>query len=195
MRSSRIPMSLLWPFFSAMPAPPGKDPRAPWRERSTSSPEELARNGIRVRAIGRLADLRPELRKRLDRIRRRTEQNDEMELAFALSYSGRAEITDAVRRIAHEVELGRLDPEAIDEKCVQEHLYAPELPEPDLLIRTGDELRISNFLLWQLAYTEIYVADRLWPDFTKQDLVQALLVYQERERRFGRTSAQVRGGG
>ena len=122
----------------------------------------------------------------------RTRSNDEMRLVFALSYGGRSEITDAVRAIARAVEQGQLEPEAIDEKCVQAHLYAPDLPEPDLLIRTGRELRLSNFLLWQVAYTELWKSDVLWPDFTKLDLVDALAAYQQRERRFGRTGAQAR---
>jgi undecaprenyl diphosphate synthase len=157
-----------------------------------SETEELVEQGIRVQAIGRTADLRPELRERVEELTRQTEHNDEMRLAFALSYSGRTEIVDAVRNVARAVEAGCLDPEAIDEKNVQQHLYAPDLPDPDLLIRTGDEHRISNFLLWQLAYTELYHTERLWPDFRKQDLVDAILFYQGRERRFGRTGAQVR---
>ncbi len=157
-----------------------------------SETDELVEQGIRVQAIGRLSDLSPELRQRLEELTRRTEHNDEMRLAFALSYSGRTEIVDAVRNIARAVEAGCVDPEAIDEKSVQNYLYAPDLPDPDLLIRTGDEHRISNFLLWQLAYTELYHTERLWPDFRKQDLVDALVAYQGRERRFGRTSSQVR---
>jgi undecaprenyl diphosphate synthase len=97
-----------------------------------------------------------------------------------------------VRGIARAVEAGRIDPEAIDEKCVQAHLYAPNLPDPDLLIRTGGEHRVSNFLIWQLAYTELWTSDALWPDFTKSHLVDALADYQQRERRFGRTGAQAR---
>ncbi|MEE8558118.1 MAG: polyprenyl diphosphate synthase [Myxococcota bacterium] len=156
--------------------------------------DELASNGIQVRAIGRLEELRPRLRRRLAALERRTEQNDEMRLTFALSYSGRAEIVDAVRQIARRVEAGQLEPDAIDEKTVAQSLYAPELPDPDLLIRTGVERRVSNFLLWQLAYTELYITDLLWPDFQKGDLVEALLAYQDRERRFGRTGAQIRAG-
>ena len=156
--------------------------------------DELHRNGIRVSAIGRLADLRPGLRKQLRDLTLRTKANDEMRLTFALSYGGRAEIVDAVRKLLGEVDAGVLDPEEIDEKSIRDHLYTPDLPDPDLLIRTAGEHRISNFLLWQLAYTELYVTPRLWPDFRKEDLVDALVAYQGRERRFGRTSAQVRGG-
>jgi undecaprenyl diphosphate synthase len=154
--------------------------------------EELVENGIRVNAIGRLHELEPALRRDLESLIQRTERHDQMWVTFALSYSGRTEIVDATRSIVRAVEAGVLDPSDIDEKCVQAHLYAPELPEPDLLIRTGQESRISNFLLWQMAYTELYVSASLWPDFGKQELVEALLAYQQRERRFGRTSAQLR---
>jgi undecaprenyl diphosphate synthase len=152
----------------------------------------LVRNGIKVEVIGRQQMLDPRIQSRLAEVVRRTEGNDEMRLYFALSYSGRSEIVDAVRSIARAVESGDLEPEAIDEKCVQAHLYAPEVPDPDLLIRTGGEHRVSNFLLWQLAYTELWTVDTLWPDFTKSDLVEALSAYQQRERRFGLTGAQTR---
>jgi undecaprenyl diphosphate synthase len=118
-----------------------------------------------------------------------------MIVTFALSYGGRGEIVDAARRIAREAEQGKLDPEQIDEKVFAEYLYAPDLPDPDLLIRTGGESRVSNFLLWQIAYTEIHVTGVMWPDFRKNDLVEALLSYQDRERRYGLTSAQVRDPG
>jgi len=154
--------------------------------------DELVRNGIRLRVIGRVQELPPQLQRELEVALARTEGNAEMTLTFGLSYSGRAELVDATRRIAREVESGRLDPDAIDEKCVSSYLYAPELSDPDLLIRTGVEHRISNFMLWQLAYTELVFSDRLWPEFTKQDLVDAVLTYQSRERRFGRTGVQVR---
>lgn len=152
----------------------------------------LVRNGIKVEVIGRQQMLDPRIQSRLAEVVRRTEGNDEMRLYFALSYSGRAEIVDAVRSIARAVESGDLEPEAIDEKCVQAHLYAPEVPDPDLLIRTGGEHRVSNFLLWQLAYTELWTVETLWPDFSKRDLVDALSAYQQRERRFGLTGAQTR---
>jgi undecaprenyl diphosphate synthase len=152
----------------------------------------LVRNGIKVEVIGRQQMLDPRIQSRLAEVVRRTEGNHEMSLHFALSYSGRAEIVDAVRSIARAVESGDLEPEAIDEKCVQAHLYAPDVPDPDLLIRTGGEHRVSNFLLWQLAYTELWTIETLWPDFTKRDLVDALSAYQQRERRFGLTGAQTR---
>ena len=118
-----------------------------------------------------------------------------MTVLFALSYGGRAEIADAARRIARDAEQGKLDPDSIDEKTFAAYLYEPELPDPDLLIRTGGDTRVSNFLLWQLAYTEIHVTEVLWPDFRKTDLVEAVWEFQQRERRYGRTSEQVRGGG
>ncbi|MFQ5514615.1 MAG: polyprenyl diphosphate synthase [Myxococcota bacterium] len=154
--------------------------------------EELCENRIRVEAIGRLDELEPRLRHDLEALIRRTERFDQMQVTFALSYSGRREIVDATRRIAGAVESGVLDPSEIDEKTLQANLYAPDAPDPDLLIRTGHEYRISNFLLWQLAYTELYVSESLWPDFGKTELVEALWAYQQRERRFGRTSAQLR---
>ena len=117
-----------------------------------------------------------------------------MQLVFALSYGGRAEIVDAARSLLREAELGKVDPERLDEKTFAAHLYEPELPDPDLLIRTGSEHRVSNFLLWQIAYTEIYTTPVMWPDFRKGHLIEAFLDYQSRERRFGLTSAQVRGG-
>jgi undecaprenyl diphosphate synthase len=154
--------------------------------------DELVENGIRVSAIGRLDELDASLQRDLEALIRRTEKFDEMCLTFALSYSGRSELVDAARSIAAEVESGLLDPREIDEKCLQSHLYEPDMPDPDLLIRTGNESRISNFLLWQLAYTELYVSPCLWPDFDKEELVNAIVAYQSVERRFGKTSAQLR---
>jgi len=157
--------------------------------------DELDENGIQVRVIGRVQLLRPKILRAVETLVTRTASNDQMVLVFALSYSGRTEIVDAVRSIARRVESGGFDPEAIEEKDIREVLYAPDLPDPDLLIRTGGEHRISNFLLWQIAYTEIYVSDVMWPDFRKSHLVEAVSDYQRRERRYGLTSAQVRGGG
>jgi len=156
--------------------------------------EELDRNGIRLRAIGRL-DRLPELaRAKLDEALDRTRDNGEMTVVFALSYGGRTEIVDAARKLARDVEQGKLDPEQIDEKTFSAYLYDPELPDPDLLIRTGGEARVSNFLLWQIAYAELHVTDVMWPDFRKSDLVEAVWDYQQRERRYGLTSAQVQNG-
>jgi undecaprenyl diphosphate synthase len=154
--------------------------------------ETVQRNGIQVRAIGCLDRLAEPVRKRLDDAIESSRGNREMQLVFALSYGGRAEIVDAARRLMREAELGKLDPDRLDEKTFAAHLYDPELPDPDLLIRTGNELRVSNFLLWQIAYAEIYTTPVMWPDFRKSHLIDALLDYQSRERRFGLTSAQVR---
>jgi undecaprenyl diphosphate synthase len=157
--------------------------------------EEVMRNDIRVRAIGRLERIPLSVRKRIDDAVERTRRNRAMNLVFALSYGGRAEIVDAARRLARDAELGKVDPERIDEKTFAAYLYDPELPDPDLLIRTGAESRVSNFLLWQIAYSEIYTTDLMWPDFREQDFLRAIRDYQGRERRFGLTSAQVRSGG
>jgi undecaprenyl diphosphate synthase len=115
-----------------------------------------------------------------------------MNLVFALSYGGRGEIVDAARRLLREHELGKVDPETLDEKSFAAYLDDPELPDVDLLIRTGSEWRVSNFLLWQLAYAEIHVTDVLWPDFGRQHLEEAIREFQSRERRYGLTSAQIR---
>jgi undecaprenyl diphosphate synthase len=155
--------------------------------------DEVIRNGIRVQAIGRLERLPPAVRKRLDEVVERSRGNREMTLVFALSYGGRQEIVDAVRRILRDAEQGKVDAESIDEKTFAAYLYDPEAPDPDLLIRTGAELRVSNFLLWQIAYAEIHATPVMWPDFRKEHLVDALLDYQARERRFGLTGDQVRG--
>lgn len=157
--------------------------------------DEVDRNGIQVRAIGRL-DLVPRaIREKLDQAIERTRDNDEMILVFALSYGGRQEIVDAARKLVRAAENGQITAEGVDEKAFAACLYQPDLDDPDLLIRTGAEWRISNFLLWQLAYAEIYVTDVMWPEFRKSHLVDAVLDYQDRERRYGRTGEQVRDEG
>jgi undecaprenyl diphosphate synthase len=155
--------------------------------------EEVMRNGIRVEAIGRLDRLPDNVRKRLDDVMERSSANHEMTLAFALSYGGRQEIVDAARALLRDAEQGKIDAERLDEKTFSAYLYDGDAPDPDLLIRTGGELRVSNFLLWQIAYAEIHATEIMWPDFRKEHLVAALLDYQSRERRFGLTSDQVRG--
>jgi undecaprenyl diphosphate synthase len=157
--------------------------------------QELLRNGIQLRAIGRLERLPASVRAKVEDAIRRSRENRAMHLVFALSYGGRAEIVDAARRLLTEAEQGKLDPESLDEKAFAACLYDPELPDPDLLIRTGNEQRVSNFLLWQIAYAEIHTTPVMWPDFRKGDLVEALLDYQSRERRFGMTSSQLLGSG
>ncbi len=149
----------------------------------------LLKNDIRLQAIGRLDELPAGVLRHLRDIMARTAQCASMTLTLALSYGGRQEILDATRRIASLVHAGRLSPEAITEEEFAKHLYLPELPDPDLLIRTSGEQRISNFLLWQISYCELYVTPRLWPDFAKEDLHEAVATYQQRERRFGRTPA------
>jgi len=156
--------------------------------------EEVMRNDIEVRVVGRLDRVPPGVRKRLEEAIERTRGGRAMKLVFALSYGGRAEIVDAARKLLRDAELGKVDPERLDEKTFAAYLYDPELPDPDLLIRTGAECRVSNFLLWQIAYSEIYVTETMWPDFREANLRDALIDYQRRERRFGLTSEQVRDG-
>jgi undecaprenyl diphosphate synthase len=153
--------------------------------------EEVMHNDIEVRTIGRPDRLPPSVRDRVEDAVKRTHGNRAMTLVFALSYSGRAEIVDAARRLARDADLGKVDPERIDEKTFAAYLYDPELPDPDLLIRTGAESRVSNFLLWQIAYSEIHVTGVMWPDFREDNLRRAIHDYQSRERRFGLTSEQV----
>ena len=154
--------------------------------------EEVMRNGIKIRPMGRLDLLPPATRKRVEDAVIETRDNDAMTLTFAVSYGGRAEIVDAARRLMRDAESGKLDPERLDEKTFSAYLYEPDLPDPDLLIRTGAEARVSNFLLWQIAYSELYLTELMWPEFRKSHLVDAVLEYQGRERRFGLTSAQVK---
>jgi undecaprenyl diphosphate synthase len=153
--------------------------------------QEVMDNDIRVRAIGRLDRLPPRVRKSVEDAVERSSTNQAMTLVFALSYGGRTEIVDAARKIARDALAGDLDPDGVDEKVFSSYLYEPEVPDPDLLIRTGAELRVSNFLLWQIAYTELYMTPLMWPDFRREHLAEAVLHYQRRERRFGKTSAQV----
>ncbi len=150
----------------------------------------LRKNQIRLRAMGRLDRLPATVLANLNQVMADTAHLDQMTLTLALSYGGRQELVDASRRIARLVCEGRLSPEQIDEAVVSQHLYLPDLPDPDLLIRTSGEQRLSNFLLWQISYCELYVTPTLWPAFTKDDLVQAIVAYQQRERRFGKTGAQ-----
>jgi undecaprenyl diphosphate synthase len=147
--------------------------------------EELNENGVQLRAIGRLDLLPPATRRALDETMAKLRNNRHMVLTLALSYGGRAEIVDAVRRIAQRVKRGEIDVDGIDEEVIRGGLYDPEVPDPDLLIRTSGEMRVSNFLLWQIAYAEILVSDVLWPDFREKELIESIRIYQKRERRFG----------
>ena len=153
--------------------------------------DEMMGNGIRLQGIGEIERLPPHVRTLLREVSRYTEGNDQLTLTLALSYGSRAEIVDAVRRIAGEVHAGTLAPGAIDADVISRHLYTAGTPDPDLLVRTSGELRLSNFLLWQVAYAEIYVTDVMWPDFRRPHLEVALAAYAGRQRRFGRTGAQV----
>ena len=146
-------------------------------------------NHIRLRAIGRLEELPQDVTKNLRQVIAETANYSRMTLALALGYGGRQELVDAMRQLAAAAQKGILSPETINESTIREHLYAPDIPDPDLLIRTSGEQRISNFLLWQLSYAEIYVTPKLWPDFSREDLENALADYERRERRFGRVGA------
>jgi len=145
----------------------------------------LMRNNVRLLHLGRMDGLPESVVDALSGTMALTKANTGMVLAMALNYSGRVEITDAARAIAKECVEGRLRLEDIDEKCVSSHLYTAQMPDPDLLIRTASELRVSNFLLWQICYSEFYVTDTLWPDFNNQSLDEAILAYASRDRRFG----------
>ncbi len=145
----------------------------------------MMEHNIRLSAMGRLFRLPESTQKKLQETIEKTSKNTGMILNLALSYGGQAEITDACAKIAKEVKEGRLRIDEIDENTVKAHLYRPELPEVDLLIRTSGEIRLSNFMLWQNAYAEFYFTPVLWPDFRKGDLIKAILEYQSRERRFG----------
>ena len=145
----------------------------------------MNKNGVRLAAIGRMADLPEAAMKRLERAIEETSRNTRLTLTLALNYGGRDEIVDAVRSIAAEVGEGKLKPDQITAETISSHLYTRTMPDPDLLIRTSGEMRISNFLLWQLSYTEIHVTSKLWPDFGADDLHAAIVDYGSRERRYG----------
>ena len=147
--------------------------------------ETINKNNIRLRVIGRIKDLPEEVQNQLDATMAATAHNTGMTLILALSYSGRAEITDAVRLIAEKVRSEGLLPKDIGEKTISQHLYTRDLPDPDLLIRTSGEMRISNFLNWQLSYTEFVITEKLWPDFGREELFDALCQFSKRQRRFG----------
>jgi len=150
---------------------------------------ELKEKGVEVHAIGQLHLLGPRTRAAIESIVEHTRGGPKLKLNLAISYGSRAEIVHAARRLAERVREGTLMPGEIDEELFAEHLYTPGDPDPDLLIRTSGEMRISNFMLWQLAYTELHVSPVLWPDFTREHFFAALLEYQQRERRFGRVLA------
>ncbi len=154
--------------------------------------DELNANGVRLATIGRESDLPPDVRRQIDRTRRALEPNDGLLLNLALSYGGRAEIVDAARALVEEARAGRLDADGVTEDRFARELYTAGLPDPDLLIRTSGELRVSNFLLWQIAYAEIWVTPTHWPDFRRAHLYAAIRDYQARDRRFGRVESPKR---
>lgn len=148
--------------------------------------EELKKNDVRLGVIGRVSDLPESVQTTLNDSIDYLKKGKALLLNLALSYSGRAEIVDAVKKILSEAALARTESDEIDESYIEKHLYTSGLPDPDLLIRTSGEMRISNFLLWQLAYSEMWVTETLWPDFRKNHLFEAVGDYQKRQRRFGR---------
>ena len=158
----------------------------------TSLEDEIfMKNNVRFRVIGDIGRLPDAVQRKLHDTMERTAGNSAMTMVVALSYSSRWEITDAMRQIAREVAEGTLSPDAIDEQVVSNHLATSFMPDPDLLIRTGGEVRVSNYLLWQIAYSELYFCDTFWPDFSEADLRKAIATYQGKQRRFGLTEAQV----
>ena len=153
--------------------------------------QELMDNNIRLNAIGDVKTMPKEVQKELYEAFDKTKNNKRMILNLALSYSGRWELIESVKEIAKLASEGKLAPEDIDEKLISEHLTTKNIPDPDLLIRTSGEFRVSNFLLWQIAYTEFYISDVYWPDFKRKHLYEAVKSFQKRERRFGRVSEQI----
>ncbi len=154
--------------------------------------DELNQNDIKITMIGELHSLPEEVQKELEDARDKTKDNKKMVLNLALSYSGRVEILTAIRKIADSVANNKLKPECIDETIISDHLMTKDMPDPDLVIRTSGEFRVSNFLLWQIAYSEFYISDVLWPDFRRNNLYDAIRSFQKRERRFGKVSEQIK---
>lgn len=151
----------------------------------------LTKNDIRLNAIGNLENLPKKAQKELNEVIEKTRNNTRMVLTLALSYGSREELIQVVKDLSKKVKNEEISPDAIDESIINQHLYTRNLPDVDLLIRTSGEQRISNFLLWQIAYAELYFTNILWPDFRREDLYEAIYNYQTRERRFGKTSEQI----
>jgi len=148
--------------------------------------DELHEAGVRVRFIGRRGGRVPaRVLRRIEETEELTRRNRRLTLTFAFNYGGRAEIVDAIRGLGADIAAGRLDPAKVDEKTVRRHLYAPDMPDPDVMVRTSGEYRISNYLLWEIAYSELVFTDVLWPDFRREHLFGAIAEFQRRERRFG----------
>jgi undecaprenyl diphosphate synthase len=154
---------------------------------------EMLENGIRFQTIGRTGKLPKDVQNLLSETSDKTSRNRDMVLTLALSYGGRQEIFDAIKKISHRIESENLRSKEITEQIISDSLYTAGMPDPDLLIRTSGEYRISNFLLWQIAYAEIYVTPTLWPDFRKEEYLLAIEAFQNRERRFGASEAEERG--
>ena len=153
--------------------------------------DTLQKNNIRLQALGDISSMPPKVFQELTQVMEATKSNSRMTLNLALNYGSRDELTHCMREIAHKIKKNIISIEKIDETVINEHLYSRNLPDVDLLIRTSGEQRISNFLLWQIAYAELYFTDVFWPDFTDQHLYEAIANYQKRERRFGKTSEQL----
>lgn len=151
----------------------------------------LQKNNIRLNAIGHLHNLPESNRKAITEVMEATKNNTRMTLTLALSYGSREELTEATKKIAVDFKAGRITLDEISQQTIADHLYTKDIPDPALMIRTSGEHRISNFLLWQLAYTELYFTEKFWPEFRKNDLYQAIYDFQQRERRFGMTSEQI----
>jgi undecaprenyl diphosphate synthase len=153
--------------------------------------EIFMKNNIRFRTIGDIKKMPVEVRERIAQCMEKTSNNTGMCFVLALSYSSRWEITEAVRQIANQVQCATLSPEDISDNLISSYLNTNFMPDPDFLIRTGGDIRLSNYLLWQSAYTELYFCDTFWPDFKEEDFLKAIYNYQQRERRFGKTGEQV----
>ena len=153
--------------------------------------DNLLENDIRLQSIGQQQKLPSEVSRVLDQVKQATAHCRSMTMTLALSYGGRVEIVDAVKRIATACQQGTLDIDAIDEQVISDHLYTAGQPDPDLLIRTGGEMRFSNFLLWQASYAELYFTDLMWPEFGREQFLEAIAEFGRRQRRFGQTGAQV----
>jgi undecaprenyl diphosphate synthase len=189
-----IPILTLYAFSTENWQRPKREVSALWRLLArylTSELDEMLANGIRLNTLGDIDELPQSISRLLHETMERTAGNRDMVLNLALNYSGRTEIVRAARLLAAACAAGKISPEEVDEALFSGYLYTGAMPDPDLLIRTSGEERISNFLLWQIAYTELYVSPLYWPDFREPQLMEALADYQRRERRFGKISEQL----